>query len=262
MNKPFFKPAQRTTLTEDICQQLVSSIGSGELPPGSKLPSERELMEMFSVGRSSIREALRALTLLGLVETKQGYGACVASHTGDYLGRSITWSSLAGLHTNLEILEAREVIESGVVQLVAERATSDDIDLLEQQLADMEDHLSDLSTFAKMDANFHTTLAEIAGNRLLSQFIVSLRGLLQPSMLEDLKRSTDVARLSSDQHRQIVESIKKGDANLSSQAMRHHLQDVAERLLHRGGAGSQHIESVQATAARSGLLGEVGSSGR
>ena len=238
MNRSF-KPANRTTLTEDICQQLVSSIGSGDLLPGSKLPSERELMEMFSVGRSSVREALRALTLLGLVETKQGYGACVTSHTGSYLGRSITWSSLAGLHTNLEIIEAREVIESGVVRKVAERATSDDVELLEQLLADMEDHLSDLSTFAEMDASFHTTLAEIAGNRLLSQFIVSLRGLLRPSMLEDLKRSAEVARLSSDQHQQIVEAIKKADPNLASQVMRYHLQDVAERLLHRVGDGAK-----------------------
>jgi len=231
-----FKPANRTTLTENICQQLVSSIASGDLPPGSKLPSERELMEMFSVGRSSVREALRALTLLGLVETKQGYGACVATHTGDYLGRSITWSSLAGLHTNLEIVEAREVIESGVVQLAAERATSDDVELLEQQLTDMEDHLSDLSVFADMDVNFHTTLAEITGNRLLSQSIVSLRGLLHQSILEDLKKSTDMARLSLDQHREIVEAIKKGDANLAGQAMRYHLRDVSGRLLHRIGS--------------------------
>jgi len=236
MNKSFFKPAQRTTLTEDICQQLVSSIASADLPPGSKLPSERELMEMFSVGRSSIREALRALTLLGLVETKQGYGACVATHTGDYLGRSITWSSLAGLHTNLEIVEAREVIESGVAQLAAERATSDDIELLEQQLANMEGHLSDLSTFAEMDVNFHTTLAEIAGNRLLSQSIVSLRELLHQSILEDLRKSTDMARLSLDQHREIVEAIKEGDANLAGRAMRCHLRDVSGRLLHRIGS--------------------------
>jgi GntR family transcriptional repressor for pyruvate dehydrogenase complex len=230
-----FKPAQRTTLAENICQQLVSSIASGELPPGGKLPSERELMEMFSVGRSSVREALRALTLLGLVETKQGYGACVATNTGEYLGRSITWSSLAGLHSNLEIVEAREVIESGVVQLAAERATSDDVDLLEQQLTAMEDHLSDLSVFADMDVNFHTTLAETAGNRLLSQSIVSLRGLLHQSILEDLKKSSDMARLSLDQHREIVEAIKKGDANLAGQAMRYHLRDVSGRLLHRIG---------------------------
>lgn len=241
MNKAF-KPANRTTLTEDICQQLVSSIGSGDLPPGSKLPSERELMDMFSVGRSSVREALRALTLLGLVETKQGYGACVSSHTGSYLGRSIAWSSLAGLHTNLEIIEAREVIEAGVIRKVAERAMSDDIELLEQLLADMEDHVSDLSTFAEMDANFHTTLAEVAGNRLLSQFIVSLRGLLQPSMLDDLKRSTDVAVLSLEQHRQIVEAIKKADPNLASQAMRYHLQDVSNRLLHGIGNSSESYQ--------------------
>ena len=239
MNRSFFKPAQRTTLTEDICQQLVSSIASRELPPGSKLPSERELMEMFSVGRSSIREALRALTLLGLVETKQGYGACVATHTGDYLGRSITWSSLAGLHSNLEIVEAREVIESGVAQLAAERATSADIELLEQHLADMEGHLSDLSTFAEMDVNFHTTLAEIAGNRLLSQSIVSLRGLLHQSILEDLRKSTNMAQLSLDQHREIVKAIKKGDANLAGRAMRYHLQDVSGRLLHPIGDGPE-----------------------
>ena len=239
MNKPF-KPAQRTTLTEDICQQLVSSIASGDLLPGSKLPSERELMEMFSVGRSSVREALRALTLLGLVETKQGYGARVASLTGGYLGKSIAWSSLAGLHTNLEIIEAREVIESAVVRKVAERATSDDVELLEQLLTDMEDHVSDLSAFAEMDASFHTTLAEIAGNRLLSQFIVSLRGLLEPSMLEDLERSAEVARLSSEQHREITEAIKKADPSLASQAMRHHLQDVSGRLMRGIGDGPRH----------------------
>jgi len=231
--KPSLKPAKRITLSEDICQQLVNLIVSGELLPGSKLPSERELMEMFSVGRSSVRESLRALTLVGLVETKQGYGAVVAENSSDYLNKSITWASLAGLHTNLEIVEAREVIETGVIQLVASCATSDDIELLEQQLANMEANLSDIPTFAKLDVSFHTTLAEISSNRILLQFIVNLRGLLHQNILEDLKENIEMAQLSLNQHRKIVEAIKKGDAILASQAMRYHLKDVSERLLAR-----------------------------
>jgi GntR family transcriptional repressor for pyruvate dehydrogenase complex len=232
-----FKPAQRTTLSEDICQQLVISIAAGELPPGSKLPSERELMDMFSVGRSSVREALRALTLVGLIETRQGYGACVASQSGKYLGRSITWNSLAGLHSMLEIVETRKVIESGVVRLVATRATEDDINQLEQQMEEMLASLEDVPTFAELDVDFHTTLAEIAGNRLLSQFIVSLRNLVHQSIVEDLQRSSDRASLSLRQHREIVDAIKLGDPELASQAMGRHLQDVSGQLLSRIGNG-------------------------
>jgi GntR family transcriptional repressor for pyruvate dehydrogenase complex len=237
MAKFAFKPARRATLSEDICQQLVNQIAAGELAPGSKLPPEHELMEMFSVGRSSVREALRALALLGLVETRQGYGACVAGQSESFLGKTLTWTSLANVRTNLEIVEAREVIETGVAQIVAARATPYDVELLEQLLADMEADLSDMMGFAEMDVSFHTSLAEIAGNRLLSQFIVSLRGLLHQTIIEDLKKSADLARISLDQHREIVDAIKKGNPDLAGRAMKYHLRDVSGRLLTSLGNG-------------------------
>jgi GntR family transcriptional repressor for pyruvate dehydrogenase complex len=225
------KPLTRITLSENICEQLVNWIASGALGPGDKLPSEHELMEMFSVGRNSVREALRALALLGLVETRQGFGACVATQLGTNFGAGITWRSLASIRSNLEIVETRQVVEIGVVQLVAARATPEDIEALEALLERQEAVVSDEMAFADLDVSFHTMLGEIAGNALMTRIIIDLRALLHQVIINDLTQSKEIGRRSLEQHRGIVETIKKGDPELARQAMTEHLAELTIRLM-------------------------------
>ncbi|MCL5994637.1 MAG: FadR family transcriptional regulator [Chloroflexi bacterium] len=231
MNKPAFRLARRATLSEDICQQLVNLIASGELPPGSKLPSEYELMSKLGVGRSSVREALRALSLLGMIETRQGDGAYVAGRDTDSFRKSITWHSLVSVQTGLEFIEARKVVELGVIELAAQRATPEDIAQLEQLVTSMVDSMSDVDRFAELDTAFHTMLAEIAGNNLLLQFLINLRDLLHRFILGDLRKSTpsEIPQYVAE-HKAVVQAIKDGEVALAAQILRKHMDDVAGRL--------------------------------
>lgn len=229
VQKGVIRPARRATLSEDICEQLLKLVATGELTPGDKLPSERELMDMFSVGRSTVREALRSLALLGVVKTRQGYGAYISEGGVDSFSQPIAWKALVSVHTGLEVLEARKLVEGEMAALATSRATPEDLERLEHQSRQMYANLSDAQGFAELDLRFHMSIAEIADNGILLQFLASLRDLLYEYMMEDL-RNPAMIELSAHQHQEIVEAIVAGNQDLARETMRRHVEDVVDRF--------------------------------
>ena len=132
----------------------------GRLPLGTRLPGERELADALSVSRASVREALRVLHYIGVVDVRPGEGTFVATTPPTPLDPSM-YSLLSERTALLDLVEARRILEDGIVHLAARRATKDDLDALEEALTDREGELTSGKHDMAGDLQFHALLAEV-----------------------------------------------------------------------------------------------------
>jgi GntR family transcriptional repressor for pyruvate dehydrogenase complex len=224
--KVSLSPAPRRKLTETVAEQLVAAIR--ELPPGTKVPSERELTRELGVGRSTVREALNGLAMLGIVEIRHGQGVFV-SNVPAQLGEpsSITAALERGV-TN-EFIEARLIVEVEVARLAARRRTDEDLARLEAALAEQEARLrGDLDALVDVAAHFNVLLAEAAHNEVLSAIIESFVALM-------VERGPRVYGLEGfgewdmQEHRGLYEAVRDRDAERAARLMREHIEELARR---------------------------------
>jgi len=138
------KPIKKKSIPEEVISQIKFLIESGHFAPGDRLPGERELAHMMGINRHSLREGLRALSLIGIIENNPGRGTFLTSSPGQWHIEpfSILFSMRKG--TLLEILEARKGLEGTVAALATERRDEKDLKAMEQMLKKMELHLQDL----------------------------------------------------------------------------------------------------------------------
>jgi DNA-binding FadR family transcriptional regulator len=214
------KPAPRHKLAETVAQQLLAQVRSGIYEPGMRMPSERELMASLGVGRSTIREALNGLAVLGVIEIRHGQGAFVIQTDPATPPGALTSSLAKGVTRDL--LEARVAVELTIAELAARRRTPTDIREIE---ANVEEHASLLERdepAAELAARFHLELAEAAHNEVLAGFIESVMGLLMERGPElELRRGYREWELR--EHEGILEAVRDGDPELAAQRMREHL---------------------------------------
>jgi GntR family transcriptional regulator, transcriptional repressor for pyruvate dehydrogenase complex len=222
----------RTPLTEAVIARLRSLVDSGRYQAGSKLPSERALRTELGVGRSTVREALRALEALGLLELRQGVGAFVRERDGDLSRPDRSFSDWPQSYPwKIEdIVDARLAIEPRAAGLAALRRTEPD-------LRKMRLHLdafgaaaaaNDLSSLVLADVGFHDSIAECA-NRIFASVLKALRveGIRsRHTSLADKQRWERVMR----RHERIYDAIAAGDAQAAAARMRRHLLDFANEL--------------------------------
>lgn len=219
-------------ISEVIVEQVRLLIRQGQLSAGDRLPSERELCERFGVSRVTVREALRVLEANGLVEIRVGArgGAFVTAPSSRFVGEGISdLITLASL-TAVEVTEARMVFELGIVPLVCERATMEDIDAL-YEICDRSSAALEGDEYPlALSAEWHARYAQAAHNRAVAMLVESLHGPL----LMSLERAREVAPLHGrhgvEEHRELVDAIAKGSVKKATDLMRTHLSRTAERL--------------------------------
>jgi GntR family transcriptional regulator, transcriptional repressor for pyruvate dehydrogenase complex len=192
------------------------------LSVGLRLPAERELAKQFRIGRPAVREAVRALGIMGILSTRRGSGTYVASLPGNLA----EWPSRIVLdETNfplLQLLEVRQMIEPKAAALAASRST-------DGQLARMEMHLrnqkttSSLECFELDDVLFHEAISEAAGNLVLTNLFLSLRPMLVTSRKLTARTTPDLPKIIH-QHQTIFEAIRLGQPSLAEEAMSQHLR--------------------------------------
>src|SRR5258708_32665252 len=161
--KPFrakIRPIKKTSISDDIVDQIMSLIASGDLKPGQRLPSERELCKNFGAGRSSLREALRCLCIVGVLNARVGEGTSVAPDGGKFLGKIIEWRVVTEQHDIEDLMEARIALEGVTAANAASRGSEKDLLKLQDLLTKMDAALKDDKRFAALDLEFHVTLAE------------------------------------------------------------------------------------------------------
>ena len=169
-------PAPRRKLTETVAEQLLAAVR--DLPAGTKVPSERELTKELGVGRSTVREALNGLAMLGIVEIRHGQGVFVTGETPQVSEPSAITAALERGVTN-EFIEARLIVEVEVARLAARRRTDDDLARLAAALVEQEPRLrGDLDALVDTAAHFNVLLADAAHNEVLRAMIQSFVALM------------------------------------------------------------------------------------
>jgi GntR family transcriptional repressor for pyruvate dehydrogenase complex len=223
-------PVRRMRVPEEIVDQIRGFIASGELRPGDQLPSERELAERFQVSRASIREALTALQVMGLLERSRNGGGLAAR--GNHV-----WFTIAPLTTFLatrghiiEQIEVRRMIEPEMGRLAAERASAEDIARMEQCLDDMQADIDAGGLGSEADAAFHAAIAATTSNELLTRIVQLIGERIRDH--RELLQTTEGALESLREHRAILDAIRRGDGEAAYQGTRHHIDTVRRLLEH------------------------------
>lgn len=215
-----------------VVRQLLELMSSGQLKTGQRLPSERELSLRFAVSRASMRQALTALEVLGVVHVRAGSGVYVGEKPGpDVIGMAARLTATAG---PLEILESRLLFEPGVAALASARRTTDDLDLMAAQIESMTRELSLGLDGWEPDVGFHNAVADATHN----QSVVTLARLLHEQMTQPLwslmrsrnLRRADHARRYLTHHSRIYDAIARADEAGAERLMRAHIEAVMTDL--------------------------------
>lgn len=218
---------------EVLAERLQQQILSGAYPPGSALPTERELVAGTGLSRGSVREALRILEAQGLVQTRAGrYGGSVVSRPTDALLASHINLFAKGRSVSLRALvEARQALEPMVAYLAARHRSEADLTALTLISARLDEAaLDDVPRFLEENAHWHTALAAASHNDLLRAFTSSISGLMLEASRIDSFASEDVRKLVTQAHRRIFEAIVAQDADAARRRAERDVQAYAKYL--------------------------------
>jgi GntR family transcriptional regulator, transcriptional repressor for pyruvate dehydrogenase complex len=227
-----FTTVSPNRMSEAIVDQIKTLIRTNRLRPGDRLPSERELCERMGVSRVTVREALRILEAGGLVEIRVGArgGAFVTTPSSERLGAGLADLIQLAPVTAVDVTEARLVFELGIIPMLVERATDEDIAGLRELTRE---HIAALRrgeyTMAK-SAEFHNRVAACTHNRAIEMLMHSFHGPLLMSLREAATAAPLMGQRGVYEHRDFVEAIAARDAAKATEIMHRHLSRTAKRL--------------------------------
>ncbi len=222
-------------ISEEVVNEIKRLIQDGAIAPNTKLPPEKELSEMFGVGRSSIREALSMLAAADIVQTRQGEGTFVRKiDLADYI-HPLVLSMVAEKKQTLHLLETRRIVELGTVELAAIRASESDFKEMKKTLLDFERQLKLGETGMQADFAFHRAIAMASKNPVLIQVMENLSQLMKQSLEYTLRQNTgkyaERRKLVLLEHQDIFSKLEKRDPQGAVAAMEIHFEKVRQKLL-------------------------------
>jgi GntR family transcriptional repressor for pyruvate dehydrogenase complex len=206
---------------ELILDEITRWITEGFLKPGDRLPSESEMAERFGVGRSSLREAMRALQLLGIVEVIQGKGTFLRQTY--VLPLATDWARISRMGLISQVMEARQVIEVAIAQLAAERATEEDIAAMRAAIQRAEEAHGNSMISGEASVDFHLALAEATHNDVLALMYKTVRDLYLETARQTQMTPESVEDRLHD-HRRILECVEQQNPELASKLMAEHIE--------------------------------------
>jgi GntR family transcriptional regulator, transcriptional repressor for pyruvate dehydrogenase complex len=227
LKKDRLTPVVRTTLTGDICRKMVGELIRGSWGEGEKIPAERELAQKLGVGRASLREALKALEIMGMIETRLGDGTYVCKRS-EFFSRPLLWAIASSSAADArELVEARTVIEVELAGLAAEHASAENLKEIGEHLERMIKSKKTAREFVQADIEFHLAIGRAAANSILINGLHLIRNLMHQWILKAVD-SKGVVDKACAQHRRVLAAIKDRDRNAARKEMRRHLRDMAE----------------------------------
>ena len=226
-----FREITPVRLYESVIEQIMNLIKNNKLKPGDKLPPERELAEKLSISRGSLREAFRVLESRGLIKSKPGGGRYIREIRKN--GHNSTENIISSLEKSsiLELLEAREMFEVKIAKIAAQKATPEDIELIEEALNKIneeEELKNDEKT--QSDTEFHLAIARASHNFVFTNIIKLHLDLLKDTR-EKTWKITGRREKQYQEHQAILQAIKEHDAKKAGETMLKHLKNVREVLV-------------------------------
>ncbi|MGJ3402947.1 FadR/GntR family transcriptional regulator [Glutamicibacter sp. Je.9.36] len=226
--------ARLRALTNDITALILER----GLLPGDPLPTEQELMAELGVGRNSLREAIKVLQALGIIDTRHGFGMFVAQENLNALHDSLAFRGQMSLrhhgHEASELVDVRQALETGLIGLAIRAVTDEHLEALEQCVIQMEQHAAREETFVEQDKAFHRILFEPLGNQLLTNLLGvfwDVYRTIYDAIDSDLE-ITQPAKTAQD-HRDILDAVRAKDVETARQLISEHFHGIRALLASR-----------------------------
>lgn len=221
-----YTPIQSSRLYEQIVNQIEGRILAGELTPGERLPSERELAEQFRVSRTAVREAVKALLEKGLVDVRPGRGTFATDGASQAMRHSLGRILLFSQGKDAEdLVVVRELLEPEIAALAAVSAGEEHLEVMLRAVEAMDAAMDSPEQFIEADLDFHLALAEGTGNALIPFLIDPIVDLLREQRTRIFNVRGGPAR-GQEHHKRILEAVARHDPEAARQAMRDHLKQV------------------------------------
>lgn len=228
----------RVSQTDNVVASILQMVEAGRLSPGDRLPIEKDLAEQLSVSRGSLREGVRALAVLGVLETRQGDGTYITSlDASKLLGPLRLFADRQMTAEPAQLLHVRRVLEAESAALAARTVTDEQIDGMSALLDTVDGLLADgeeaesINEIIDVDTEFHRRIAEASGNPLLAALVESLAGRTYRTRLWRALEESGVTAVTQGEHRAILEEIRRRDPDRARMRMHLHLlavEDFAE----------------------------------
>lgn len=221
------KPLEPESISATVVDLIMNYLLSGELKPGDKLPTEHEFAKQLGVGRNSIREAIKMLSSIGVVKVKRGAGTFIAESMSSSILNPLILNLVFEQGTSEELLELRFLLDTGVAELVIEKASDQDIKRLEDanqtfHEETLKEHHDNPHVLRDFDLNFHRLFYELAGNSLLNKIAQAIYKLFFVSIEKTVEADPVTAY---NNHQRIIEAMKQRDVGLLRRRMHESLSN-------------------------------------
>ncbi len=226
---PAFGIFNRDLLPERIVERLLSLIAERQLRPGDRLPSERDLAAGMHVSRATLREALRALSMLKIIEIRQGSGTYVTSLKPELLVEHLDFVFALDDSTFAQALEARAELEPRIAALAATHATAAELEAIRASVERAQACIDDADQFLEADVKLHQLITQAAHNQILARFMASLTRLGLASRRRT-SRQAGVRRQSAREHQAIGDALRRRNAQAAAAAMQQHIGHIRQSL--------------------------------
>jgi GntR family transcriptional repressor for pyruvate dehydrogenase complex len=223
------RQVRKTKVYHEIVEQIKALISEGRINPGDRLPPERELAELFRASRNSVRDAIRVLEQMGLIESRQGDGTYVRTVSADELMEPLALMLLQNRTQMRELWEVRSVLEPAVAELAATRIRDDELDELAAILETQREKVDAGETALEEDTAFHYGIALAAGNGVMLRTMDTLVDLLRQSRERSLQQHNR-PQFSLAGHERILAALLGRDPAAAREAMLHHLREIEARV--------------------------------
>lgn len=227
MSMNALQPVKRNKLTESIVNVLLSNIKNGTISPGSKLPPERELMKQLQVGRSTLREAVQSLALMGILEVKPGEGTFVRAIAKEEIIGPHIFVPLIDTESMADFFEARLLIEPHIAELAAKRRNDDDITAIEQTLLRTKQSMHSGRDVDRWAGQFHLQIAKASKNIVCVRFLEAILSFLV-GRREHAEHNKDFLQWEYESHESIFKAIKQEDESKAYKTMEQHIRAVLQ----------------------------------
>ena len=227
-----FKTIRKSSAPEMVAEQILDQIKGGELVPGDRLPPQRELATLLGVGRSSVREAINALAVMGYLDVAQGRGTYIAADLPDADAALFQFEAALKAGNILDLMDVRVLLECRTARLAAERAEGPKIENLAQAIRGMHQCAADYASFLAADMQFHRALAEASENPILSELIhLILEKVVDHHLqLRTTRLSAGYREVSIETAEKIAAAVGAGDGETAVDWMERHLHAIKGEL--------------------------------
>lgn len=223
----------RLAISDELIERFKELIAKKVFVPGHKLPPERDLAEALDVSRPTLRQALRALQIMGVIRVRQGSGSYLSNSASDIMRVPLEFALALKDIAKTDLLETRRTLEVELASLAAERRTDLDLQAMQNSLAEMKKMMGDPEAWCRVEPEFHTCIARAARNGVMQTIIEMLSQMLMESRRETVRLLTDYAG-SYRSHENIYIEIQKRDSAGAAKMMLEHFALVERMATHTG----------------------------